>query len=154
MGKDNRLAEGHGHRILNISHNIVMQDCLQSPTFSVDIAKKMRKYISMDAHIPYIDKIITIIVSLASPDQIILFGSYARGDNNEKSDIDLLIVKKGLEKGREISGLIYKAFLENGIGVPVDLLTVDFNRYKELNNEIGYIYKTIKEEGKVIYGSL
>jgi hypothetical protein len=44
--------------------------------------------------------------------------------------------------------------LENEIGVPVDLLTVDFNRYKELNNEIGYIYKTIKEEGKVIYGSL
>jgi uncharacterized protein len=131
-----------------------MQYCLQSPTFSVDIAKKMRKNISMDARIPYIDKIIPIIVSLASPDQIILFGSYAREDNNEKSDIDLLIVKKGLEKGREISGSIYKAFLENEIGVPVDLLTVDLNRYKELNNEIGYIYKTIKEEGKVIYGSL
>jgi uncharacterized protein len=121
---------------------------------SVDIAKNMRKYISMDACIPYIDKIIPIIVSLASPDQIILFGSYARGDNNEKSDIDLLIIKRSLEKGREISGSIYKAFLENEIGVPVDLLTVDYNRYNELNNEIGYIYKTIKEEGKVIYGSL
>jgi len=108
----------------------------------------------MDFLIPYIDKIISIIVSLASPDQIILFGSYARGDNNEKSDIDLLIVKKGLEKGREISGTIYRAFLENEIEVPVDLLTIDYKRYKELNNEIGYIYKTIKEEGKVIYGSL
>jgi len=114
----------------------------------------MRKYIGMDVRIPYIDKIIPIIVSLASPDQIILFGSYARGDNNDKSDIDLLIVKKSLEKGREISGSIYKAFLENEIGVPVDLLTVDYNRYNELNNEIGYIYKTIKEEGKVLYGSL
>ncbi|MDR2731136.1 MAG: nucleotidyltransferase domain-containing protein, partial [Treponema sp.] len=39
----------------------------------------------MDANIPYIDKIISVIVSLASPDQIILFGSYARGDNTEKS---------------------------------------------------------------------
>jgi len=48
----------------------------------------------MDAKIPYIDKIISIIVSLASPDQIILFGSYARGDYTEKSDIDLLIIKK------------------------------------------------------------
>ncbi len=108
----------------------------------------------MDTNIPYIDKIVSIIVSLASPDQIILFGSYARGDNTEKSDIDLLIIKKSLKKGREISGLIYKAFLENEIGVPVDLLTIDYNRYIELNNEIGYIYKTIKEEGKVIYGSL
>jgi predicted nucleotidyltransferase len=108
----------------------------------------------MDNKIPYIEKIIPIIVSLASPDQIILFGSYARGDNNAKSDIDLLIVKKGLEKGREITGSIYRAFLDNDIGVPVDLLAIDYNRYIELNNEIGYVYKTIKEQGKVIYGTL
>jgi len=114
----------------------------------------MNQYIIMDANIPNIDKIISIIVSLASPDQIILFGSYARGDNTKKSDIDLLIIKKSLKKGREISGLIYKAFFENGIDVPVDLLTIDYNKYIELNNEIGYIYKTIKEEGKIIYGSL
>ena len=108
----------------------------------------------MDFNIPCIDKIISIIVSLASPDQIILFGSYARGDNTEKSDIDLLIVKKGLKKGREICGSIYMAFLENKIGVPVDLLAIDYDRYIELNNEIGYVYKTIKEQGKVIYGSI
>jgi predicted nucleotidyltransferase len=108
----------------------------------------------MDVNIPYIDKIIPIIVSIVSPDQIILFGSYARGDNTEKSDIDLLIIKKGLKKGREICGSIYKAFFENDIGIAVDLLTVDYNRYIELSNEIGYVYKTIKKEGKLIYGSL
>ncbi|MDR1505542.1 MAG: nucleotidyltransferase domain-containing protein [Treponema sp.] len=90
-------------------------------------------------NIPHIEKIISIIVSFASPDQIILFGSYARGDNTDKSDIDLLIVKKGLKNGRKVSGSIYMAFLENGIGVPVDLLTIDYDRYIELNNKIGYI---------------
>ena len=108
----------------------------------------------MDRNIPYIDKIIPIIVSLASPDQIILFGSYARGDSTEKSDIDLLIVKKGLKRGRDIIGSIYMAFYENKISVPVDLLAIDYSRYIELNNEIGYVYKTIKEQGKVIYGTL
>jgi predicted nucleotidyltransferase len=108
----------------------------------------------MDNTIPYIDKIISIIVSLASPDQIILFGSYARGDNTDKSDVDLLIIKKGLKNGRKISGLLYMAFFENEIGIPVDLLTIDYDRYVELNNKIGYIYKTIKEEGKIIYGTL
>ena len=107
----------------------------------------------MDGGIPYIDKIIPIIVSLASPDQIVLFGSYARGTGSEKSDIDLLIVKKSLKNGREISGSIYRAFLDNDIAVPVDLLTVDYNRYIELSGEPGYIYKTIREEGKVIYGA-
>ena len=108
----------------------------------------------MDKGIPYIDEIIPIIVSLASPEQIILFGSYARGDNTDKSDIDLLILKKGLERGRDIIGSIYMAFYENKINVPVDLLAIDYNRYIELNNEIGYVYKTIKEQGKVIYGTI
>jgi predicted nucleotidyltransferase len=49
----------------------------------------------MDKNVLFMDKIISMIVSLASPNQIILFGSYARGDNTEKSDIDLLIIKKG-----------------------------------------------------------
>ena len=101
-----------------------------------------------------IDKIISIIVSVASPDQIILFGSYARGDNREKSDIDLLILKKGLKKQRELTGAIYMAFLEYDIGIAVDLLALDYNRYLEINDDIGYIYRTIKREGKVIYDTL
>ena len=48
----------------------------------------------MDFNVPFIDKIVPLIVSLVSPDQIVLFGSYARGDHKEKSDIDLLIIKK------------------------------------------------------------
>ncbi|GHV75345.1 hypothetical protein AGMMS49942_01660 [Spirochaetia bacterium] len=60
----------------------------------LDMMKKMNQYESMGDNIPYIDKILPIVISLASPDQIILFGSYARGDNTQKSDIDLLIVKK------------------------------------------------------------
>ena len=108
----------------------------------------------MSNNIPYIGKIIPIIQSIASPDQIVLFGSYARGNYTEESDIDLLIIKKGLKKGREIVNSIYRAFLDNEIRVSVDLLTIDYNRYIELNNEIGYVYKTIKEEGKVIYGSI
>jgi len=104
--------------------------------------------------IPYIDKIISIIVSIAEPDQIILFGSYARGDNTKKSDIDLLIIKKELKNSFSIIDSIYMALYENKIRIPVDLLAIDFNRYNEINNEIGYIYKTIKEQGKVLYATL
>jgi predicted nucleotidyltransferase len=107
----------------------------------------------MDINVPFIDKIVPLIVSLVSPDQIILFGSYARGDNTEKSDIDLLIIKKDLKNGRGINNIIYKAFFENKISIPVDLISIDYNKYIELNNKIGYIYKTIKEQGKILYGT-
>ena len=108
----------------------------------------------MDGNIPDIDKILPIILSIASPDQIILFGSYARGNYTEKSDIDLLIIKKNLKNGNKIIDSIYRAFYENKINISVDVLTIDYYRYLELNNQIGYIYKTIKEQGKVIYGTL
>jgi predicted nucleotidyltransferase len=108
----------------------------------------------MDNNIPYIDKIIPIIESIASPDQIILFGSYAKGNNTEKSDIDLLIIKKDLKNGNNIIDSIYRSFYENKINVSIDLLTIDYNKYNELNNKIGYIYKTIKEQGKIIYGTI
>ncbi|MDR1964147.1 MAG: nucleotidyltransferase domain-containing protein [Planctomycetaceae bacterium] len=44
--------------------------------------------------------------------QIILFGSYARGDNRTNSDIDILIIKKDLKNEREITNILYKAFFE------------------------------------------
>jgi len=108
----------------------------------------------MDINIPLIDKIIPLIVTLASPDQIVLFGSYARGDYKENSDIDLLIIKKNLKNEREMNNKLYKAFYENKISIPIDLISIDYNKYMELNNEIGFIYKTIKEQGKVIYGTI
>ena len=106
----------------------------------------------MDKNIPHIDKILPIIQSIASPDQVILFGSYARGTYTDKSDIDLLVIKKDLKNGFGIIDSIYRALYENKINISVDLLTIDYNRYMELNNKIGYIYKTIKEQGRIIYG--
>lgn len=105
----------------------------------------------MKENIPFIDQIVDIIVSAVSPDKIILFGSYARGDHNKNSDIDILILKKGLEKEREITGNLYMEFFNKKITIPVDLIAIDYDKYNKLNNDIGYIYKTIKQEGKIIY---
>ena len=108
----------------------------------------------MDTNKPLIDKIVALIVSLVSPEQVVLFGSYARGEITKKSDIDLLIIKKNLKSEREINNLLYRAFFDNDIDVPIDLISIDYDKYKELNNKIGYIYKTIKEQGVILYGTL
>ena len=44
-----------------------------------------------------LDEIVRRVVDAAQPDNIILFGSAARGEMGPDSDIDLLIVKKGIE---------------------------------------------------------
>ena len=51
--------------------------------------------------------------------RIYLFGSYARGDMNEDSDIDLRI-DKGAIQGLQLAGLLLD--LEDSLGVSVDLI--------------------------------
>ena len=101
-----------------------------------------------------INKIVSIIVSRASPDQILLFGSYANGRYTDKSDIDLLIIKKNLLNDRDLVNALYDEFYESDINKPVDLLAIDSDTFREVSDDIGYIYKSIKEEGVVLYGEL
>jgi predicted nucleotidyltransferase len=100
---------------------------------------------------PIIERIVDLIVPLVEPDQIVLFGSYARGDYTKYSDVDLLVIKKGLEDEDGTIDKIYYSFLGKNLDVDVDVLAIDYDRYLEMNDVIGYIYRTIKREGKVIY---
>ena len=44
-----------------------------------------------------INQLVYLIVEIADPDKIILFGSYAYGNPNEKSDLDLLVIRNDQE---------------------------------------------------------
>jgi predicted nucleotidyltransferase len=99
-----------------------------------------------------IEQLVALIISKISPEQIILFGSYARGENRKNSDIDILIVMKNLENERKITGLLYKELLKNNISIAVDFLAIDQDKYNKLKNKPGHIYKTIDQEGKILYG--
>ena len=68
-----------------------------------------------------LDDIVRRIAEVAQPEKIILFGSAARGDMNRHSDIDLLIVKEGvdtLDLMRQIRRNLH------GVGAAVDPIVV------------------------------
>ena len=97
-----------------------------------------------------IKQIIEIIKDNIILEKIILFGSYANGNPNEHSDLDLLIIKDSnlprYKRGREI-----RKFLR-GIGVPLDIVVYtkeEINIWK--NVEEAFITQIIKN-GKVLYG--
>ena len=86
--------------------------------------------------------------------KIILYGSYARGDNNEDSDIDLMILMDGTEK--EISKYrIPMSQAMSRISLKNDVLIAavvrDKNDYLERQNYIPY-YKNVAREGIELYG--
>jgi predicted nucleotidyltransferase len=98
------------------------------------------------------EQIVALITSKVLPEQIILFGSYARGENRKNSDIDILIVMKNLKNERQITRLLYKELLKYDISIPIDFLAIDYDKYNKIKNKIGYIYNTIHQEGQILYG--
>ena len=98
-----------------------------------------------------VNSLVKHIVSTVEPDKIILFGSRARGDNRPDSDYDLLIIKKKLKDTHKLTTTLYKTFFMENIYAPVDLLAINYDRYNELKDDVGYIYRTISREGKVLY---
>ena len=103
-------------------------------------------------NLPVMEQIVAFVTSKVSPEKIILFGSYARGENKKDSDIDILVIMKDLKNERKITSLLYKELLNSDISIPIDFIAIDYEKYNTLKNKIGYIYKSIDKEGQVLYG--
>jgi predicted nucleotidyltransferase len=83
------------------------------------------------------------------PEKIILFGSYVRGDSDEYSDLDFVVVKK--TKKRFLERLIEVAkLIDNDLGkVDVFVYTPEeFQRMVEWENPF---IQNVLREGRVVY---
>ena len=101
-----------------------------------------------------IEHIRDIIVSEIEPDKIILFGSRARGDCRADSDYDVLVLKRGVTNERKLSGDLKIRFYKEKLLASIDVIIMELERFYQLSDEPGYIYKSIKKEGVSIYGHL
>ncbi len=82
--------------------------------------------------------------------QIILFGSYARGDYNSDSDIDLLFVTKDNVKSVRTIKYKIEKILDDRI-YPLDILVYRENDIKNRKDIIGTLPYNVLKEGKVLY---
>ena len=96
-----------------------------------------------------LNKALRIIIKIADPNKVILFGSYALGMENHESDIDLLILKKGIKKRRKLAQLLYSKLIQ--IGAPIDIIVNELIEFDELKKNPFLIYQTIEKEGIIIY---
>ncbi|SMC09487.1 nucleotidyltransferase domain-containing protein [Nitratiruptor tergarcus] len=91
-----------------------------------------------------------------NPDKIILFGSYAYGEPNEESDIDLFIIKDALEKEKLRDEMLQAQILlwdivekyKIGSDVFVDCKSRIKHRMENIRDQF---YKKIIKKGRMIY---
>ena len=107
---------------------------------------------AIEAHIDRatIQAITRLIVERFDPEQIILFGSHARGEANEHSDLDLLVVMHTDAGRRQHGNPIRRAIAEHFV-LPIDVIIRPPDVLAEQrNNPYSLIHKVL-EEGEVVY---
>jgi predicted nucleotidyltransferase len=96
-----------------------------------------------------VNEIIRRILSVATPDKIILFGSAAVGQINRDSDVDLLVVAAEPGNQRKESTRLCKML--RGLGYPFDVIVISTEWFEESKDVIGGIAYPANKYGKVIY---
>lgn len=100
-----------------------------------------------------IDDVLSImtdrIVQGFQPERIILFGSHARGDANEGSDVDLLVVMPDGTDRRQTAIAIGQVL--GGLGVAKDVVVTTPDEIARRGNLIGTVLRPALREGKVMY---
>lgn len=99
-----------------------------------------------------IEKIKDIILKAVDAEQIILFGSYAKGDYNKNSDIDLMVIIEKKINRKEKNRILDKmaiTFFENNLNI--DLLIETKEDIEKYRNIIGTIIKPVLEQGRILW---
>jgi predicted nucleotidyltransferase len=94
-------------------------------------------------------EIVKRILSVASPDKIILFGSAAAGKMTRDSDIDLLVVEPTPGDRRARSVRLRETL--RGLGYPFDVVVLSSKWYEQSKDVIGGVAYPAHKYGKVIY---
>jgi predicted nucleotidyltransferase len=89
------------------------------------------------------------IVALARPRRVLLFGSGARGQLGQDSDLDFLVIVPAPVHRRHLEQQIYHNL--HGIGTPVDVVVATEEDIARFGDHIGMIYRSAIREGVVVY---
>jgi len=102
-----------------------------------------------------IDEMARRIVREVDPQRIVLFGSWARGQANEQSDVDFLVVERepfGQNRSRRREAArIWRCL--SGFRVPADILVYSVSEVTQWKDSSHHVIAKALREGKVLYES-
>lgn len=85
----------------------------------------------------------------SSPARVMLFGSYARGDADEGSDLDLLVVEHTVRDKASEYLKLHRAVGFMGVGV--DIVVISSDEFKRRSQVPGTVAYWAAKEGKLIH---
>ena len=90
--------------------------------------------------------LVELVKKISKADEVIVFGSYARGEAQINSDLDIAIIKENImnrhEESFNIQNAVYKQFL-----IPLDIVLMDRIAYTDRASSPGTIQYEIATKG-------
>ena len=99
-----------------------------------------------------LDQMVQAIVAEVDPEQVILFGSRARGDAREDSDVDLVVEAEpfGKTRSRRLEAArVYEAVA--GFDALTDILLYSRDEVDHWRDSVNHVLARALREGTVIY---
>lgn len=97
-----------------------------------------------------VDAAVNALVQAASPQQIVLFGSHARGDTNEASDLDLLVIES--EVSDPAAEMVRLRRVLRPLRIAVDVLVATPSDVARYRDQPGHVLYWAMREGRKVYG--
>ena len=96
-----------------------------------------------------ITRLTELLIEAAKPQRIIVFGSQARGEAGEDSDLDVMVVEEGVSD--RAGEMVRLNRLLRSLDIPVDLLAVSAEKFNYWCDTPGNVYFEAATEGEVLY---
>ena len=100
-----------------------------------------------------LDRMIRAIVEEVDPEQVILFGSRARGDAGEESDVDLVVVESepfGKTRSRRLEAVRLWRALSDFV-VSKDILVYSRDEFEYWRHSPNHVLARALQEGTILY---
>lgn len=101
-----------------------------------------------------IQRIVDLVVETAGPLRIVLFGSAARGELRDGSDLDIMVVMPEGTDTLRTAQRLYRAKSRQGVtGILVDFVVTTPGRYEDNKHCLGSVYREVERYGRELYAA-
>ena len=97
-----------------------------------------------------LDEVANSIKGVHPDSTVILFGSYARGEQNEESDLDICVLVDKLTYGRVDMRVDARSAIRNDFPLPIDVLLYTHDEFEEDAKKRSRMQYKIKNEGVIL----